>query len=195
MKIPGESQFKISIYDYDRFHLPGSSDTLIGETVTSRAATRTLFTPLTASPQVIDLEDRYFHRAWKALGADSAQAGATGPPKPIEARDLFIPESDNSQGKVYLWAEILPAGEARTRKPVTFERPPQMELEVRIIVWALNGHAHDETSQDYFVKTYLKGQPRKKKETDTHWFAKGGSAQWNWRHKHVIEVILAPGAS
>lgn len=169
MKIPGESQLKIGVYDWDRFHLPGTSDTLIGETV-------------------IDLEDRYFHKSWKSLGLDSDQAATTGPPKPIEARDIFNHESRNTQGKLYLWVEILPAGEARARKPITFERPPAMTIEVRVIAWALSGHEHEEDSQDYFVKTYLKGDPRKKKETDTHWFAKGGAAQWNWRIIHHIDV-------
>mmetsp|Transcript_30125 Transcript_30125/g.35520 ORF Transcript_30125/g.35520 Transcript_30125/m.35520 type:complete len:1909 (+) Transcript_30125:29-5755(+) len=171
MKIPGESQLKISVYDWDRFHLPGSSDTLIGETI-------------------VDVEDRYFHKNWKSLGELSDQKPLTGAPKPIEARDLFIPESSNSQGKVYLWLEVMPAGEARALKPVNFNRPPPMEIEVRVILWALSGYSCDESSQDYFVKTYLKGAPRKKKETDTHWRSKTGSAQWNWRHKHIIEVPL-----
>jgi len=171
MKIPGESQLKVSVFDWDRFHLPGTSDTLIGETV-------------------IDLEDRYFHKKWKALGQGTPQALVGGPPKPIEARDLMVPESNNSQGKVYMWAEILPAGEARSRKTVTFERPPEMDIEVRVIVWALSGFSTDESSQDYFVKTYLKGEPRKKRETDTHWRSKTGAAQWNWRHKHTVSVPL-----
>lgn len=165
MKIPGESQFKVQVYDWNGFF----GDTFIGETV-------------------IDLEDRYFHKSWKSLGKESAQAGVSGPPKPIEARDLFSNESGNSQGKVYLWAEILPAGVARALQPVPFERPPEQELEVRVIVWAMSGFSTDESSQDYYVKTYLKGLPKKKKETDTHWFSKSGSAQWNWRHKHVIQV-------
>jgi hypothetical protein len=33
MKIPGESQLKVTISDWDRFHMPGTGDTLIGETV------------------------------------------------------------------------------------------------------------------------------------------------------------------
>jgi hypothetical protein len=171
MKIPGESQLKISVFDWDRFHLPGSSDSIIGETV-------------------VDIEDRYFHKKWKSLGDYSEQRPLTGNPKPIEARDLFVPDSSNSQGKIYMWLEVLPAGEARMLKPINFERPPPLEVEVRVILWALSGYSCDESSQDYFVKTYLKGKPRKKKETDTHWRSKTGSAQWNWRHKHVIEVPL-----
>jgi hypothetical protein len=171
MKIPGESQLKISVYDWDRFHLPGTGDTLIGETV-------------------VDIEDRYFHKKWKALGERSDQKPLTGPPKPIEARDLFCPDSSNSQGKVYLWLEVMPTGEARMVKPVNFDRPPEMGIEVRLIVWALSGYSASENSQDYFVKTYLRGSPKKKKETDTHWRSKTGSAQWNWRHKHAITVPL-----
>jgi len=79
---------------------------------------------------VIDLEDRYFHKEWKALGMGTPQAQVSGPPKPIEARDLLVPESSNSQGKLYMWAEIMPAGEARARKTVVFERPPEMEIDV-----------------------------------------------------------------
>lgn len=169
IKIPGESQLKLSVYDWDRFHLPGTYDTLIGETV-------------------IDLEDRYFHKKWKALGMGTPQCNTTGVPKPIEGRDLRIPDSSNSQGKLYLWCEILPAGDARGLPPVTFEKPPATDVEVRVTVWALSGYVADDNSVDYFVKTYLKGQPRKKKETDTHYRSKTGSAQWNYRHKHSVTV-------
>jgi hypothetical protein len=169
IKMPGESQLKLSVFDWDRFHMPGTSDTLIGETI-------------------VDLEDRYYHNTWKALGVGTDQASTTGPPKPIEARDLAHPTTSTSQGKLYMWLEILPAGEARMRPPVNFERPPEMKIEVRVIVWAMTGYSTSERSVDYFVKTYLKGDARRKRETDTHWRSKSGSAQWNWRHKHVVEV-------
>ena len=136
----------------------------------------------------MDLEDRYYHNTWKALGVGTDQASTTGPPKPIEARDLAHPTTSTSQGKLYMWLEILPAGEARMRPPVNFERPPEMKIEVRVIVWAMTGYSTSERSVDYFVKTYLKGDARRKRETDTHWRSKSGSAQWNWRHKHVVEV-------
>ncbi len=165
IKIPGESQLKVGVYDWERFF----GDSFIGETT-------------------IDLEDRFFHKKWKELGRNSEQAALTGAPKPIEARDLTTPESANSQGKLFLWVEILPAGEARATKPVKFERPPPQSVEVRVIVWALTGYAAAESSIDYYVRTYLKGAPKKKKDTDTHWFSKTGSAQWNWRLKHVVEV-------
>lgn len=171
IKMPGESQLKISVFDWDRFHMPGSSDTLIGETI-------------------IDLEDRYYQNIWKALGMNTVQANISGPPKPIEARDLTHPISSTSQGKLFLWVEILTAGEARMHAPVKFERPPPANLEVRVIIWAMNGFSSSENSLDYFVKTYLKGNARQKRETDTHWRSKTGSAQWNWRHKHAIEVAF-----
>lgn len=171
VQIPGESTLKLSVYDWDRFHLPGVSDTLIGETT-------------------IDIEDRWFHKKWKAMGKNSAQASLTGNPKFIETRDLFKPTSSNSQGKLYLWLEILPTSEARAKPPIKFEKPPEMEIEIRVIVWALRGYSTSESSLDYFVKTYLKGTPKKKMETDTHWRSKTGGAQWNYRHKHHITVPL-----
>lgn len=169
---------KVAVYDWDRFNIPVQGmadsrfvDSLIGETT-------------------IDIEDRWFHKDWQSLGQDSAQVPQTGPPKPLESRDLMIPTSSNSQGKIYLWLEILPASEARAKPPVTFVKPEPLDIEVRVIVWALNGYSTWESSQDYFVKTYLKGNPRKKLETDTHWRSKTGSAQWNWRHKHIMTVPL-----
>jgi hypothetical protein len=90
VSIPGDSTLKLSVYDWDRFHLPGTvplpasrrrlclccrsvkppspvtqSDTLIGETS-------------------IDIEDRWFHKKWKAMGQSSSQEPVSGPPKFIE---------------------------------------------------------------------------------------------------------------
>ncbi|CAM9402960.1 unnamed protein product [Ectocarpus sp. 12 AP-2014] len=79
--MPGESQLKLKLYDYDRF----GADELIGETV-------------------IDLEDRWFSRGWHDLESQdpvaSERRGIDGPYKPLELRDLSVPTSANPQGQV-----------------------------------------------------------------------------------------------
>ena len=46
------------------------------------------------------------------------------------------------------------------------------------------------TPQDYYVSTYLRGNANRKRETDTHWRSKTGSAEWNYRHKHRVKVPI-----
>ena len=57
----------------------------------------------------IDLEDRWFHKKWQAIGgsgeATEEQRKSTGAPKYIEARDLHHPTKSNSQGKLYFAPE------------------------------------------------------------------------------------------
>lgn len=110
----------------------GNSDTLIGETT-------------------IDLEDRWFHKKWQAIGATGEateeQRKVTGAPKYIEARDLHHPTKSNSQGKLYLWVEIIAIADARAKPPVVFLAPEEIEIEVRVIVWAMRDFDTPETSQ------------------------------------------------
>ena len=204
MKIPGESQLKLSVYDYDFTLMPGSSDQMLGETT-------------------IDLEDRWFHKVlprplrhlhagkgpltlvdpatqvWQRMGGDEEEdddvdwsyiQAMHGRPKLIEGRDLFHPEASTSRGKLFMWAEIISASDARSKEPVNFEAPQAMEIEIRVIIWALASYSTDESSMDYYVKTYLHGDAKKKKETDTHWRCKNRAPQWNWRHKHKVSLWL-----
>lgn len=40
------------------------------------------------------------------------------------------------------------------------------------------------------MSTYLRGNANRKRETDTHWRSKTGSAEWNYRHKHRVKVPI-----
>jgi len=99
----------------------------------------------------IDLEDRWFHKKWQAIGASGEateeQRKSTGAPKYIEARDLHHPTKSNSQGKLYLWVEIVAIADARAKPPVVFLAPEEIEIEVRVIVWAMRNFDTPETSQ------------------------------------------------
>ncbi len=70
--LPGDSELEIELWDEDKV----GGDDFIGRTV-------------------IDLENRQFSEAWRAL-----------PQKPIEARNLWHPLSSNAQGQVELWLDI-----------------------------------------------------------------------------------------
>ena len=65
--------YKYQVWDHDYL----KSDDFIGETV-------------------IDLEDRWFHPKWVALGGKTET-------KPLEVRQLFTRKSKNTQGQITLW--------------------------------------------------------------------------------------------
>ncbi|CAM9731769.1 unnamed protein product, partial [Ectocarpus sp. 13 AM-2016] len=113
--MPGESQLKLKLYDYDRF----GADELIGETV-------------------IDLEDRWFSRGWHDLESQdpvaSERRGIDGPYKPLELRDLSVPTSANPQGQVMMWLDILTLPQARRYPPVTMEPPSPLKVDQQKIL-------------------------------------------------------------
>lgn len=109
------------------------SDDLIGETV-------------------IDLENRFFSKIWRNL-----------PYAPIETRDLFIPTSLISRGRVQLFLEMIPCKAVAMLKDVWQIAPkPAQEYELRVVVWECEDvPAMDvEDCSDLFV-TAVVGDDRK----------------------------------
>jgi hypothetical protein len=73
---------------------------------------------------IIDLENRWFSKTWKALQ-----------PKPIEQIALRLPTSRLPQGKVSLWVDILSNAESTSHPPYDISRPPKIKFEIRLVLW------------------------------------------------------------
>ncbi|CBN80088.1 conserved unknown protein [Ectocarpus siliculosus] len=172
--MPGESQLKLKLYDYDRF----GADELIGETV-------------------IDLEDRWFSRGWHDLESQdlvaSERRGIDGPYKPLELRDLSVPTSANPQGQVMMWLDILTLPQARRYPPVTMEPPSPLKVEVRVVVWRSEDvvACNDFSGlRDLYCRMWMETDSKKKRDTDTHWRCKNGKGSWNYRLKFDVDLPL-----
>merc|ERR1719319_2033089 len=100
LELPGPSRLEIAVWDWD-----GIGDDLIGETV-------------------IDIEDRWYSEAWRALEK-----------KPVETRSLWSPQSTVSQGKLRLWMELISPTDAKKYPIVDISPPPQTAFELRCVVW------------------------------------------------------------
>ncbi|CAM9189853.1 unnamed protein product, partial [Laminaria digitata] len=172
--LPGESQLKVKLYDYDRF----GPDDLIGQTV-------------------IDLEDRWFSQEWHDLERQDPLAcerrETHGPYKPLEVRDLTVPTSSSPQGQVMMWIDILTLQQARRYPPISMEPPAPMKVEVRVVVWRSEDvvACNDFSGlRDLYCRLWMETDPKKKRETDTHWRCKSGKGSWNYRLKFDVDLPL-----
>ncbi|CAM9162703.1 unnamed protein product [Scytosiphon promiscuus] len=173
--MPGESQLKLKLYDYDRF----GADELIGQTV-------------------IDLEDRWFSRGWHDLESQDPVASErrdfSGPYKPLEMRDLSVPTSANPQGQqVMMWLDILTLPQARRYPPVPMEPPSPLKVEVRVVVWRSEDvvACNDFSGlRDLYCRMWMETDSKKKRDTDTHWRCKNGKGSWNYRLKFDVDLPL-----
>ena len=98
--LPGDSRLKITVMDHDGFQ-----DDEIGSTS-------------------IDLEDRWFSKAWRKL-----------PVKPVEFRTLHNSVSTAPQGKISMWVDILTVEEAKASPIYSIKPPPPQQYELRAIIW------------------------------------------------------------
>ena len=120
----------------------------------------------------IDLEDRHFTGRWREI-----------PKKPIELRNLKSEVISGSQGRLELWAELIPQ-KMKTRFPkLDICPPPKYKFELRAIVWG----TQDTVFKDELEKCndlYARGGPANQEqfETDVHWRCRAkGSFNWRWK--------------
>lgn len=189
-ELPGASELRVELLDYDFFAIPGIPHGLsqgvvsVGTTVDGDDF---------VGATLLDLEDRWFSRKWQQLGAGTDDS-VIEKRKPLEVRPLFAPSSSLPQGSLRLWVDILTPNELKKVAPLDISLPPLQQFEVRVIVYkAKNVTPGDFTDlSDLLVKTWLQSKDDKAQSTDTHWRAKNGKASFNWRMKFDLELPIDP---
>ena len=73
---------------------------------------------------IIDLENRWYSKAWRALQ-----------PKPVEQIALRLPTSRLPQGKLSLWVDILTNAESTSSPFYDISPPPPIKFEIRLVLW------------------------------------------------------------
>ena len=124
----------------------------------------------------IDIEDRYFDNRWQALRS-----------KPIEVRQLYHPDYENSQGEVLMWIEMFDQNQENKLEPWNIEPEPKNFLQLRLIVYETEGmeNLDIEDTSDIYVMAYLDGE--KKFQTDVHYRCSTGQGSFNWRMLIPVE--------
>lgn len=127
----------------------------------------------------IDLEDRHFTGKWRAYER-----------KPIEMRNLKSDILQGSQGRLELWAELIPLRQKLQFPKMEISPPPKYKFELRTIVWG----AQDCVFKDELEKCndlYVRGGPATQEmlETDVHWRCRA-KGSFNWRWKFTVHYPL-----
>lgn len=170
-ELPGFSQLHISVMDKDDI----GTDDVIGSTT-------------------IDLEDRWFDKRWQDIGFENRSEDPEKlrwDTKDLENRSLYVPSSNNPQGILQCWVDILRPGEAAAFPPDDVTLPPKQMFEVRVVIWkSADVPAQDtlggQNMTDLFIKCWPEGCSEQ--ETDTHWRSKKGKASFNWRMLFDVEL-------
>lgn len=167
-ELPGYSQLDIRVMDHDDI----GSDDVIGTTT-------------------IDLEDRWFDARWQEIGKENRVVPGGDDPtairwdtKFLERRTLYVPSSNNGQGIVECWVDILTPAEASAFPPDDVALPPRQIFEMRIVIWKTQDvPAQDTLGGQNMTDLYITVKPEgcKEQSTDTHWRSKKGKASFNWR--------------
>ena len=173
-ELPGTSQLQIEVMDKDDI----GSDDLIGKTV-------------------IDLEDRWFDGRWQKLGSENRVTATDDPngvrwdTKPIEVRSLYCSTSNNAQGQLRCWLDILTPAEAQVFPPDDVALPPRQIFEMRVVIWKCKEvPAQDLLGGQNMTDMYVQVRPEgcTEQQTDTHWRAKKGKGSFNWRMLFDVEL-------
>ncbi|KAF0685796.1 Aste57867_22404 [Aphanomyces stellatus] len=162
---PGASTLYMDAYDHDMI----GGDDLIGSTT-------------------IDLEDRFFDKNWQSLGEEFKTNERWGP-KPVEQRILQVPTSRAPMGYLKMWIDILTPHDGSLYPPVDIALPPPTAFELRVVIWKTKEVPNfDEFTEmnDLFVRCQLEGSDYQ--DTDIHWRAKNGKANFNWRMKFPVTL-------
>lgn len=139
----------------------GIGDDLIGETT-------------------IDIEDRWFSKDWRKMDL-----------KPLEIRTLHAPTSTASQGKLFMWMELLTPEQAKKTPMVHIKPPPPDPYEIRVIVWGTKEVTIKDTitdQNDLYVTCECSFPGLKKQQTDLHFRSKKGKGSFNWRMKFAVTL-------
>ena len=125
----------------------------------------------------IDIEDRYFDNRWQSLEN-----------KPIEVRQLYHPDYENSQGEVIMWLEMFEKNEEIKMEPWNIEPEPKSTLQMRLIIYETYDmeNMDIEDTSDIYVTAYI--NPKEKFQTDIHYRCSNGQASFNWRMLMPIEL-------
>ncbi|KAE9008073.1 hypothetical protein PF011_g10847 [Phytophthora fragariae] len=187
--LPGASELKLEVLDYDFFAIP-TLPTGLSKALSTAVGT-TVDGDDFVGATLIDLEDRWFDAKWQELGLSPERIERR---KPLEVRPLFAPSSTLPQGSLRLWVDILTGAEMNVVRPLDISLPPPQMFEVRVIIYkAKNVTPGDFTDlSDLFVKCWLQNRDDKSQSTDTHWRARHGRASFNWRMKFDVELPLDP---
>lgn len=173
-ELPGTSQLIIEVMDQDDI----GSDDLIGKTI-------------------IDLEDRWFDNRWQEMGQENRVLPDADPnnirwdTKALEKRSLYVPSSNNAQGVLECWVDIMTPAEASTFPPEDVALPPRQMFEVRVVIWKTKDVPAQDTlggqnMTDLYVDVWPEGCD--KQTTDTHWRCKKGKGSFNWRMLFDVEL-------
>jgi len=139
------------------------SDTLIGSTI-------------------IDLEDRWHSRNWRVLNDRQTV--------PKENRPLSTGEiPGKNRGSIEMWVEMLESQRAADIKASPLVKPPDLELEVRLVVWDTRSvklvkedYVNVQISSTLDCPQYCGESTHPTvQETDVHYQSKDGNAIFNWR--------------
>ena len=125
----------------------------------------------------IDIEDRYFDNRWQALEN-----------KPIEVRQIYHPDYEQSQGEVLMWIEMFDQNEENKNKlePWNIEPEPKSTLEMRLIIYETENmeNMDIEDTSDIYVMAFL---DKKTYQTDIHYRCFTGVGSFNWRMLIPVE--------
>ena len=129
---------------------------------------------------VIDLEDRFFSRSWRGIGAESETQSRLRP-KPVETRALWSARHAAARGALRLWVDILTPQQALRFRPVDVSPPPPVDFEVRVIVFGARD-VDGSKGRSFSVRADLRGAAETHEcESDVHYHAHDVDPAWNWR--------------
>ena len=157
--MPGPARLEVAVWDWD-----GIGDDLIGKTV-------------------IDIEDRWYSRAWRELAR-----------KPVETRSLWSPQSTVSQGKLTMWMEMIAPADAKKYPLIDISPPEQLPYELRVVVWECKDcPIMDETTSmnDLYITGELVSsvaEEEQRQQTDLHFRSQNGCGSFNWRMKFPVAL-------
>ena len=215
-QLPGPSQLKIEVWDWDRF----SHDDLIGSTVidledrwfdqrwrdmdSRPRKVRGKWAQVNAAGGSDAFNDASERILLRGSSDASVRAGAEGlaadprfncPTKPLESRTLDSPTSQNPQGSLRVWLDLLTAEEHKRCPPHDVSLPAPEEFEVRVVIWKTKGVRPGDPGSgmtDMYLTAWLgKGMDAKAKlSTDTHFRCNDGRGSFNWRMKFPLKLPL-----